>query len=144
MCRVTVSRFYRDPEVFDALCDRVLPAVAQRPLSTTTRRSEPGAWVRRARRGCYERGTLTALPDAWIDRAFVYDPAPDQGTHAEPYCLRPRYRRHVTWRREDIRTSMPDGPFSVLCCRNLVFTYLDMSLQRECLQRLLDRLRGGC
>lgn len=32
MCRIAVSCFYRDPAVFDALRDPVLPAVAQQPL----------------------------------------------------------------------------------------------------------------
>jgi chemotaxis protein methyltransferase CheR len=183
MCRITVSRFYRDPAVFDALRDDVLPAVAKKHLPPGTdaplRAWSVGAasgeepytlrilWrhalrdrfgsrtllvtaseaqahmVRRARRGCYQHGTLKDLPDDWIDRAFVYDPVRNEGAHAEPYCLHPRYRRHVTWRHEDIRTSMPDGPFSLICCRNLVFTYFDASLQRECLQELLVRLRPG-
>jgi chemotaxis protein methyltransferase CheR len=180
MCRITVSRFYRDPEVFDALCDTVLPVVAEKHL---TERSGPvRAWsvgaasgeepytlrilwrhalrdrfdgrtlyvtaseaqahmLERARRGCYQRGTLKDLPDAWVDQAFAYDPARDDGTHAEPYCLRPLYRRHVTWRQEDVRTSMPDGPFSLVCCRNLVFTYFDAALQRRLLRAVLARLR---
>ncbi len=29
MCRITISRFYRDPSVFDALRDEVLPAVGE-------------------------------------------------------------------------------------------------------------------
>jgi chemotaxis protein methyltransferase CheR len=49
----------------------------------------------------------------------------------------------VTWREEDVRASMPDGPFSLLCCRNLVFTYFEASLQRRLLQELLARLRPG-
>lgn len=182
MTRITVSRFYRDPEVFDALRGTVLPTVAQAHLSgegSALRAWSVGAasgqepytlrilWrhalrdrfdglplhvtaseaqahmLRRARRGCYQRGTLKDLPDGWRDRAFVYDAALDRGKHAEPYCLHPLYRRHVTWRPEDIRSSMPDGPFSLVCCRNLVFTYFDRSLQRECLRRLLGRLRPG-
>lgn len=182
MCRITVSRFYRDSEVFDRLRDDILPSVAKEHLSregSPLRAWSVGAasgeepytlrilWrhalrdrvggralhvtaseaqahmLRRARRGCYQRGTLKDLPESWIDRAFLYDPTLAQGKHAEPYCLRPVYRRHVTWRQEDIRTSMPDGSFSLLCCRNLVFTYFDAALQQECLQQLLNRLRPG-
>jgi chemotaxis protein methyltransferase CheR len=99
--------------------------------------------LRRARRGCYGRGPLRNLPDHWIDRAFAYDPARDDGKHAEPYCLRPVYRRRMTWRHEDVRESMPDGPFDLLLCRNLVFTYFDEALQRRLLRRFLDRLRPG-
>ncbi|MFB6231642.1 MAG: protein-glutamate O-methyltransferase CheR [Salinibacter sp.] len=182
MCRITVSRFYRDPVVFDALRDEVLPAVVrglpsqgEAPLRAWSAGAASGEepytlrilWrhalrdrfggrslhvtaseaqahmLERARRGCYQRGTLKDLPEAWIDRAFVHDPALDCGKHAEPYCLHPIYRRHVTWRQDDIRTSMPDGTFSVICCRNLVFTYFDAALQRRFLRKLLERLRPG-
>mgnify|MGYP006285062609 CR=1 FL=1 len=182
MCRITVSRFYRDPEVFDCLREEVLPDVATSHLSATdgplrawsmgaasgeepytlrllwrhalrdrfegrtlrvTASEAQAHMLERARRGCYQRGTLKDLPDEWIHRTFVYDPARDHGTHAEPYCLRLVYRRHVNWRQDDIRSSMPDGPFSLLCCRNLVFTYFDAALQRRLLQELLARLRTG-
>ncbi|MFB6273452.1 MAG: protein-glutamate O-methyltransferase CheR [Salinibacter sp.] len=182
MTRITVSRFYRDPEVFDCLRNEVLPAVAWehfhdgdgplRAWSVGAASSEEPYTLRilwrhvlrdrfegrelqvtasearahmleRGRRGCYQRGTLTDLPESWIDRAFRYDPALDAGEHAEPYCLRPVYRRHVTWRHEDIRTQRPDGPFSLVCCRNLVFTYFNCSLQKRILRQLLARLRPG-
>jgi len=182
MCRITVSRFYRDPALFDVLRKRVLPLVAISHLSATEgplRAWSVGAasgeepytlrilWrhalrdrfggrtlhvaasevqahmLERARRGCYQRGTLKDLPDGWVDRAFAYDPTRDDDKHAEPYCLRPVYRRHVTWRREDIRVSMPGGPFSLLCCRNLVFTYFAPDLQRRLLRQFLAHLRPG-
>lgn len=182
MCRITISRFYRDPAIFDALRDDVLPELARAPRSrgaSALRAWSVGAasgeepytlrilWrhalrdrlgglplcvtasealphmLRRARRGCYGRGSLRNLPDDWIDRAFAYDPARDDGKHAEPYCLRPVYRRRMTWRHEDVRESMPDGPFDLLLCRNLVFTYFDEALQRRLLRRFLDRLRPG-
>jgi chemotaxis protein methyltransferase CheR len=182
MCRITISRFYRDPEVFDALRDDVLPDLARAarsrgasalrawsvgaasgeepytlrilwrhalrdrvgglPLHVTASEALPHM-LRRARRGCYDRGSLRNLPDDWIDRAFAYDPARDAGRHAEPYCLRPVYRRRVTWREEDVREVMPDGPFDLLLCRNLVFTYFDAARQRALLRRLFDRLRPG-
>ncbi|MEF8940543.1 MAG: CheR family methyltransferase [Salinivenus sp.] len=180
LCRITVSRFYRDPAVFDALRDEALPALARRrrangagrlrawsvgaasgeepytlrilwrhalrdrvgglPLHVTATEVQPHM-RRRARRACYPRGSLTTLPDEWVDRAFVYDPARDEGPHAEPYVLRPVYRRRITWRPDDLRASMPDGPFDLVGCRNLAFTYFDLSLQRWTLRRLLARLR---
>jgi chemotaxis protein methyltransferase CheR len=182
LCRITVSRFYRDPAVFDALRDEALPALARRrraagavrlragsigaasgeepytlrilwrhalrdrvgglPLHVTATEVQPHM-RRRARRACYPSGSLTTLPDGWADRAFAYDPARDDGPHAEPYVLRPVYRRRIAWRADDLRASMPDGPFALLCCRNLAFTYFDASLQRWTLRRLLARLRPG-
>lgn len=182
LCRITVSRFYRDPAVFDHLREAVLPALARRRQADGAARlrawsagaasgeepytlrmiwrhdlrdSFPGLclhvtatevqahMLRRARRACYPQGTLATLPEDWIDRAFIYDPARDDGPHAEPYCLRPIYRRHLSWRHENLRAVMPDGPFSLICCRNLAFTYFDESLQRWTLRWLLVRLRPG-
>jgi len=182
LCRITVSRFYRDPGIFDALRDQVLPDLArdvesrgssalrawsvgaasgeeaytlrilwrqalrdrfdELPLHVTASEAQLHM-LRRARCGCYDRGSLRHLPDDWIERAFCYEAARDEGKHAEPYCLRPIYRRHVTWRREDVRESMPDGPFDFLLCRNLVFTYFGANLQRQLLRRFLARLRPG-
>jgi chemotaxis protein methyltransferase CheR len=38
---------------------------------------------------------------------------------------------------------MPDGPFDLILCRNLVFTYFDEALQRRISEQLRERLRPG-
>ena len=38
---------------------------------------------------------------------------------------------------------MPEGPFDLILCRNLVFTYFDEAAQRDALRRLLERLCPG-
>ena len=175
MCRITISRFYRDRGVFDALRDPLLPDLARRLAKRgipTLRAWSAGCasgeepytlrllWnfdvshrapgvnlyvaatdvqahmLSRARRGCYPRGTLKELPDDWIEAAFEVR---DEASEA-PWCLRPAYRRGIDWLQQDIRETMPDGPFHLILCRNLVFTYFDTDLQRTCLARLLDRL----
>lgn len=179
-CRITISRFYRDPAVFDALAREVLPDLAKQrraqggprlhalvlgaasgeepytlrilwrhvlrdrfsmlPFHVTATEAQPHM-LQRAGHACYSAGSVRQLPNQWIERAFRFDNARAGGKHAEPYCLRPLYRRRITWRLEDIRTTIPDGPFSVILCRNLVFTYFQPSLQRWILDRLLHRLR---
>jgi len=49
MCRIPVSRFYRDPAVYNALCDAVLPSLAQAHRSETNAslRAWRGRGVRR-------------------------------------------------------------------------------------------------
>jgi chemotaxis protein methyltransferase CheR len=38
---------------------------------------------------------------------------------------------------------MPEGPFDLILCRNLVLTYLDSRAQRGVLLRLAERLAAG-
>jgi chemotaxis protein methyltransferase CheR len=45
--------------------------------------------------------------------------------------------------RHDIRTPPPHGPFDLVMCRNLAFTYFDRDLQRATGARLADVLRPG-
>jgi chemotaxis protein methyltransferase CheR len=89
----------------------------------------------RAVRGVYPRGCLKELPPAWIAEGFE-----DCGGE---FRIRPDFRSGVTFVRQDIRTEMPDGPFDLILCRNLVFTYFDLALQRTMLERLAARLRNG-
>ena len=42
--------------------------------------------------------------------------------------------------RQDIRSSMPDGPFDLILCRNLVFTYFDNALQGRLMNKMTERL----
>ena len=43
--------------------------------------------------------------------------------------------------RQDIREQVPDGPFDLVLCRNLVFTYFAPGLQRALLEQIKARLR---
>lgn len=174
LCRVTISRFYRDRAVFDRLAAEGLPGLA----GLARRRGErelrcwsagcasgeepytlailfrlavaprfPGLGLRivatdadeavlaRARRGCYAASTLRELPAPWREAAFRAEEA--------ALCLRPEFRRAVSFRRMDLRGRMPEGPFHLLLCRNLAFTYFDEALQRAVLSRLQRRLVPG-
>lgn len=172
MCRITISRFYRDRGVFDRLRKTLLPDQARRATerSDTALRcwsagcasgeeaytlrilwlldlhprfphldlhitaTDAGApMLERARRGCYPKGSLKELPQAWIDATF--------SRSDDDYCIRAAYREGIDWREQDIRRATPDGPFNLILCRYLVFTYFDEPLQRACLARMADRLR---
>jgi chemotaxis protein methyltransferase CheR len=177
LCRVTISRFYRDQGVFDALLEPLLPGVleAARARGERTLRvwsagcasgEEPytvavlfrlglrprfpdfrlelvatdadASLLERARRGCYRRPTLRELPSAWVDAAFA-----PFAPHAGELCLRPEYREGLDFRCEDLRQRMPEGPFHLVLCRNVAFTYFAPPVQREVLARLLERLVPG-
>jgi chemotaxis protein methyltransferase CheR len=75
------------------------------------------------------------VPEAWRARAFDRDGA--------TWRVRDELRAAVSFRREDLRTSAPDGPFDVVLCRNLAFTYFDEPLQRAVADRIVLRLRPG-
>ena len=174
LCRVTISRFYRDRHVFDVLRDDLLPALLEQArgrgehafrvwsagcasgeepytVSVLFRHGlQPRfpearlellatdadeALLVRARQGCYPRGTLRELPPEWARDAFP-DPGP------EP-CLAEAYREGLTFLRQDLRAEAPEGPFHLVLCRNVAFTYFAPPLQREVLTRVVSRLVTG-
>lgn len=171
LCHITISRFYRDRHVFDALGLRVLPelgraAQAQRrpvrswcagcacgeevytlalvwafdirprlpgaPLEIIGSDADPEV-LRRAEKGCFSSSSLGSLPESWRDRAFTRD--------GDRYCVRAEYRGGIAFRLEDIRFAVPHGPFDLILCRNLVFTYFEIERQREMIGRIAEALR---
>jgi chemotaxis protein methyltransferase CheR len=156
LCRVTISRFWRDRGLFEALRDEVLNALGpdvvawsagcasgEEAYSLVLAADEAGVRLRvlatdvdpvlleRARRASYPESSLRELPSDLRLHAF------------EAGRLRPEYRARVEFVRHDVRTGSPDGPFDLVLCRNLVFTYFDEELQREVGGRLTPALRPG-
>jgi chemotaxis protein methyltransferase CheR len=93
------------------------------------------ALVDRAMEGCYRQSSLKELPREWVREGFV--------RRGEQYCLREELKRNVSFSAQDVRREMPEGPFHLICCRNLVFTYFDEALQKEMLDRITDRMVPG-
>lgn len=91
--------------------------------------------IERARRGCFAAGSLKELPSEWREQAFT--------ASADGSCLKDEYRAFVSFHVQDVRKAMPDGPFDLILCRYLVFTYFDEALQRELLDKITGRLRSG-
>lgn len=92
--------------------------------------------LERAREASYPRGALRELPPEWTASAF------EEAEDGE-LRLRDTYRDEVQFRHEDVRRSLPEGPFDVVLCRNVAFTYFDVELQERFLRDLLPRLRSG-
>lgn len=89
----------------------------------------------RAETACYSFGSLKGLPTTWIEHAFE--------EHERSFCLRPEYRTGVRFRQQDIRLESLDGPFDLVLCRNLVFTYFEDALQTEIARVLQERILPG-
>jgi chemotaxis protein methyltransferase CheR len=91
--------------------------------------------IDRARAGVYPAGALRELSSDAVSRAFDPDP--------EGFRLRAPFRRGVRCQVQDLTRTMPAGPFDLLLCRNLVFTYFDVDVQGHLLRGLLRRLEEG-
>ena len=77
--------------------------------------------------------SLKDVPQRWIELAFSDS---DEGLRV---C--DRFRSGIDFMLQDIRQQQPCGPFDLICCRHLVFTYFDERLQEEVLDQLTSRLR---
>ncbi len=89
----------------------------------------------RAQQGCYPPGCLKDLPERWRLEAFDM-----VGTS---YRLKARHMSCVAFQLHDLRAEPPAGPFDLVLCRNLAFTYFDRPLQLATGRKLSDRLRAG-
>jgi len=165
-CRVTVSRFFRNRGVFEFLFESVLPELAARaaargdssirvwcagcasgeePYTIALGEIRPGLklvatdadahMIERARIAEYPAGSLRELPAEWRSRGF--------DDVSSGFRLRSAYRRRVEFRCEDVRRTMPAGPFDLIVCRNFVFTYFEASLQAALACGMAQRLVPG-
>lgn len=173
LCRVTITRFYRDRAVYDALRETLLPELAERAISE---RRPLRIWSAGCASG-EEPYTLAILmhqeiaprhpglgfeliaTDAdvrLIERAA--EATYPEGTLRElprawideaftredgSLRLKPPYRERVTFLIQDLRREAPEGLFDVILCRNVAFTYFDEALQTRTLERLIDKLQAG-
>jgi chemotaxis protein methyltransferase CheR len=173
LCLVHISRFFRDRRVFEILRDEILPAIAHearghnRPVRIWSAGCAAGeepytmammwnlclrphfpelafavvatdveeAALIRAATACYSGSSLKELPPSWQQQAFE-----PQG---RLFQVRPEHRRPVEFHRQDLRTTMPPGPFDLVLCRNAVFTYFVPALRDAVARQLVDRLRPG-
>ena len=88
--------------------------------------------LERARRGTYSCGSLKDLPEDWREAAFRKIGA--------RFVLKDAFREDVYFQSSDVRDGLPDYRYHLILCRNLVFTYYDLALQKETLARLTKRM----
>lgn len=171
LCRVTISRFYRDRGTFDLIGNDLLPLMARNSsgnelrvwcvgcasgeepytlkilwellvkqtapkieLKITATDSDPKMLLR-AKKACYPASSIRELPAGWPAKTF--------DRTGNEFCLRSDYREGIEFMEHDIRQSAPEGGFQIVLCRNLVFTYFDEELQRECLERITKKILSG-
>jgi chemotaxis protein methyltransferase CheR len=174
LCRITISRFFRDRAVFDTLAREVFPALVggarerggeelriwsagcasgEEPYSLSIlwaselRSRYPGTkldivatdadagMIGRAREARYESGSVRDVPGSLRRQAFTRQDG--------AFLLKPEFRRGVRFLEQDIREAQPEGPFDLVLCRNLVFTYFDDDLQTDVLGRIVAAMQPG-
>ena len=94
-----------------------------------------GQLLARARAGRYRRSSLREVPNEWRDAAFT--------RCGELYVVSPALRSAVEFHQQDMREALPAGPFELILCRYVAFTYFEAILNRRTLERLLALLRPG-
>jgi chemotaxis protein methyltransferase CheR len=171
LCRIPISRFYRDREVFGDLQEKVLPALA----GAACERGQLACWSACCASGeepytlavlwrlhlrerfpeIEPRIVATDIDAALLGRARAgcYGASslkalpPALRTAAfraegKQLCIRPEFRM-VEFLEQDVRKEAPRGVFDLILCRNAVLTYFAPHLQQQVMERLATRLRPG-
>lgn len=107
------------------------PGVALDVLATDIDEVQLG----RAVAASFPEGALRELPEDWRRAAFER-----RNDHEQ---LREQFRARVRFLRHDVRTAPLDGPFDLVLCRNLAFTYFDEPTQRRTAASLRAVTRAG-
>ena len=170
LCQVTISRFYRDRGVFGSLEKTVIPRILQhkstnhpivRCWSIGCASGEEvytlrilwdfifadrykdytlsiigtdvnDAVLQRATKGCFEYSTLRDLPEVWLENSFRRE--------FDLFCVKQEHRKNIKFKFQDIRKNVPKGPFDIILCRNIAFTYFAQELQVLVLDKLAQQL----
>ena len=91
--------------------------------------------LQRARRGCYSYGSIKALPEGWLQSSFKQ--------LGNEYCIHSHFLSRVNFIKQDIRDQLDSGPFHIVFCRNMAFTYFEYALQLEILTHIHNNLVDG-
>ena len=171
--RITISRFFRDNQSWQALAGEDLPLLAraahneQRILRCWSAGCASGEeayslalvwhhWVsekipgqqieiiatdidehmlQRATDACYPGGSIKELPESLLRQSF----RKTEGM----YCLDHSICEMVSFLQQDIRRTMPEGPFDIIFCKNLVGMYFLRAKAVDLFKEITGRLTGG-
>jgi chemotaxis protein methyltransferase CheR len=173
LCRITISRFYRDKGIYDSLCSHILPKLTENALRQGNKNlscwcigsasgEEPYSvsllWDLS---GVNDQGLdlnilATEVDQLMINRArngcypasSLREMPIDLITQAffrkkELFCIKKQYKERVQFMQQDIRNTLPDSTFNLILCRNLVFTYFSRELQKEIINKIILCLKPG-
>ena len=171
LCRISISRFYRNQGVFQHVEQALMPMLERRMLArgATGLRiwsigcasgEEPYTLALlcafRRQSGSYRTEIVATDADArLLERArrgcyprsslreipTAWYTAFEEKDHG--FCIKPEYRAMVEFQKQDIRTKTAGGVFDLILCRNLAFTYFALGLQSGIAKRLAQALVAG-
>jgi chemotaxis protein methyltransferase CheR len=171
LCRISISRFYRDRGVFQRLEQELLPRLQKQILACNRHRlliwsigcasgEEPYTLALMSRfthalSHCQVKIVATDTDPRLLARAnrACYPASslrelPSAWRVAfkrrnDEFCLQSKYCEAVSFAEQDIREQSVDDRFELILCRNLVFTYFEPTLQIKIARRLADALVPG-
>jgi chemotaxis protein methyltransferase CheR len=91
--------------------------------------------IARARNGCYAKGSLREVPEAWIETAFF--------RKGGLYCVRSAFGQGVSFVDADLESPLPKGPFDLVLCRNVILTYFALQRRKPALRRISSVMSDG-
>jgi chemotaxis protein methyltransferase CheR len=169
-CHITISRFFRDRGVFEALRKRVLVDIAAR---AKRERREARAWsagcaageeaytvkilwdleVASSCPGVSLSITATDADETMVARARKGCFKPSSLRELPPHlvrqafdrvgqalCVRQQHREGIDFLFQDLRLEAPNLLFDLILCRYVAFTYFAVPLQYQVLGRIVERL----
>ncbi|HUI22334.1 MAG TPA: CheR family methyltransferase [Methylocella sp.] len=169
-CHITISRFFRDRGIFDAIQKRLLPGIARRAKqerraaffwSAGCAAGEEAYTLRilwdievvRSCPGVSLSIVATDIDEVMIGRAreacFEQTSLRELPLHLVRqsfdqvgllYCVRPQHREGIDFLQQDLRFEAPAPFFDLILCRYVAFTYFEVPLQRQVLARIAERL----
>jgi chemotaxis protein methyltransferase CheR len=173
LCRITISRFYRDRGIFNSLRSNILPGLIRnarqqgnKTLSCWCIGSASGEepysisllWDLS---GMNPKGIDLKILGTDVDQQMInrarYGCYPASSIREVPaaiknhafihdnglFCLNEIFKKRVKFLKQDIRNEQPASAFDLIFCRNLVFTYFSHELQEEILRKILQHLKTG-
>ncbi len=171
LCRISISRFYRDKGIYRRLERELLPRLQDQVLARGERRLKIWSVGCASGEEPYTLALMCAFTPA-ASRCQVDIVATDAGSHLlararracyppsslrelpkdwhvafeardDEFCLQSNYRTAMKFAEQDIRQRSIVGTFELILCRNLVFTYFVPALQIKIARRLADALVPG-
>ncbi len=172
LCRVTITRFFRNKKTFEYLGQVGFPYLIQNLLhqkhivlrcwsAGCASGEEPYSlklvwehWVepfpgkmnleivatdinsgllKRAQEGQYPPSSLKELPEHWVSEAFDFN--------NKQFTLKEKYKHNIQFIKQDLRKTDLEGPFDLILCRNLAFTYFDFESQIKILSKIDQLIR---